>query len=291
MLGEIMFNDNIFDLYDEVKDDLKFYAISSVRMKVIICLFDGPKKTRQLRELTGIQSSTILHGINELEKQKVVYRDGDIYYLSEIGQILAPKLIDMVKTVVTLKKYEKLWLNHKIGDIPGELLIDIANLSNSQLIEADNTDVFKIHKNYMDSIKHAKEVKGISPFFHPDLTKTFLDILNNDVEVELILSDAVLKKTIRSFNPMNLTDFLKFRSTGNLNLWVLKEEVKIAFTVTDKFLSLGLYTNNGVYDSSKDLISEDPGAILWGNKLFEYYREKSDKIELKRLYKIISHLI
>ncbi|HML05283.1 MAG TPA: transcriptional regulator FilR1 domain-containing protein, partial [Methanobacterium sp.] len=96
---------------------------------------------------------------------------------------------------------------------------------------------------------------------------------------------------IKSFNPKSLTDFLKFSSSGNLNLWVLNGEVEIAFTVTDKFLSLGLYTDNGVYDASKDLISEDPRAILWGNKLFKYYREKSDKIELKRLYKILSHLI
>jgi len=286
-----MFNDNVFDFYEEIKDDLKFYGISSVRMKIMMGLVDGPKKTRQLRELTGIQSSTILHGISELEKQKVVYRDRDIYYLSEIGQILAPKLIDLVKTVVALKKYEKLWLNHKIDDIPMDFLRNISSLSNSQLIEADNTDVFKTYGEFNDRLHQSKNIKGLSTIFHPDFTEIFLDILDKEVEVELILSDAVLKKTIRSFNPMNLTDFLKFSSSGNLNLWVLKEEVEIAFTVTDKFLSLGLYKYNGVYDASKDLISEDPGASLWGNKLFDHYREKSDKIELKRLYKIISHLI
>lgn len=286
-----MFDDNIFNFYEVVKDDLKFYGISSVRMNIMIGLSDGPKKTRQLRELTGIPSSTILHGINELEKQKVVYKDGDIFRLSEIGHILALKLIDLVKTICTLKNNQKLWLNHKIGDIPDDLLMEIGNLSNSQLIEAENADVFKTYNEFTYLLLQSKDIKGVSPFFHADLTKIFLDILDKGVKVELILSDAVLKKIIRSFNPKSLTDFLKFRSSENLNLWVLNEEVEMAFTVTDKFLSFGLYTDNGVYDTSKDLISEDPAAILWGNKLFDYYREKSDKIELKRLYKIISHLI
>jgi predicted transcriptional regulator len=74
-------------------------------------------------------------------------------------------------------------------------------------------------------------------------------------------------------------------------MWVLNEEVKIGFTVTDKYLSLGLYTKEGGYDLSRDLISENQDAILWANKLFDYYLKKADKIELKRLDKLISHLI
>jgi predicted transcriptional regulator len=87
-----------------------------------------------------------------------------------------------------------------------------------------------------------------------------------------------------------LKDFIKLVSKGNLNLWILNE-VKLALTVTDKHLSLGLYTKNGGYDPLIDLVSEDYDAIVWGNTLFKYYRKKSDKIELKRLDKIISHLI
>ncbi|HML06265.1 MAG TPA: hypothetical protein VK426_10865, partial [Methanobacterium sp.] len=205
-----MFDDNIFNFYEEVKDDLKFYGISSVRMKIMIGLIDGPKKTRQLRELTGIQSSTILHGINELERQKVVYKEGDSFCLSEIGRILTLKLIDLVKTIFALKNNQKLWINHKLDDIPPDLLMDIGDLSNSQLIEAENADVFKTYDEFTNMLLQSKNIKGVSTVFHPDLTKTFLYLLDNEVKVELILSDAVLKKTIKSFNPKSLTDFLKF---------------------------------------------------------------------------------
>jgi predicted transcriptional regulator len=170
--------------------------------------------------------------------------------------------------------------------------MEIGSLSDSQLIEADNTDIFKTHGTFQEILLKSKSIKGVSTIFHPDFTNFFLKILsNNEVEVKLILSDEILKKTIKSINPGNLKDFLKLSSNGNLKMWVLNEEVKIGFTVTDKYLSLGLYTKEGGYDLSRDLISENQDAILWANKLFDYYLKKADKIELKRLDKLISHLI
>jgi predicted transcriptional regulator len=287
-----MSHDNIITFYEEVKEDIKFQGISQVRMKIMLILKDGPKKTKQLRKLTEIQSSTIIHGINELEKQNIVSRDGDNYYLTEIGQILILKLVDMIKTMVSLKNHQKLWINHEINAIPLELLMEIGDLSDSNLVEANNIDIFKVKDMFLDMVQKSSNIKGVSTIFHPDFIETFKNILDNkEVKVELILNDAILKKTIKSINPNNLKDFLKLSSKGNLDIWILNEEARIAFTVTEKYLSLGLFTKGGGYDSSKDLFSENPDAIAWANKLFEYYRKKSDKIELKRLDKLISHLI
>ena len=285
------FEDNL-RFYEEIKDDLKFYGVSSVRMEILLSLRDGPKKTKQLRELTEFQSSTIIHSIYELEKQNVVLKKGDNYYLSEIGQILALKLVQITKTLDVVTKFRNLWLNHEISDIPTDLLMNIGNLSDSKLIEANNADITKAHTIFTDIVLKSQNIRGVSTVFHPDFTNIFEEVLKNEeVEVELILSDAVLKETIKSINPKNLRNFLKLNSNGNLHIWALKEEVRVAFTVTEKYLSLGFYTKDGVYDAYRDLISESTDAIKWANDLFEYYRKKSDKIELKRLDKLISHLI
>ncbi|MGB9938009.1 MAG: helix-turn-helix transcriptional regulator [Methanobacterium sp.] len=278
-------------LYDEVADALKFHTISSIRMKILILLSYGPAKTKQLRELSGIQSSTILHGINDFEKEGIVLKNGDNYYLSEIGKIIALKLIDTTKTLNVLKKGQSLWLNHEVDAIPDELLMDIGCLSSSKLITADNADISKVPDTYKEMIASAKAIKGITPFFHQDFVEIFENIVKDkEVKVELILTDAVLKETIKSVGP-NMRDFIRLMTDKNLNIWLLHESPKIALTVTDKFLSLGLYTKGGSYDILKDLISEDPHAILWGNKLFEHYRKKADKVTLKRIDKLISHLI
>ena len=58
----------------------------------------------------------------------------------------------------------------------------------------------------------------------------------------------------------------------------LIDELKIAFTVTDTFLSLGLFTLDGRYDVTMDLVSEDKKALKWGLDLFEYFRKKSRRV-------------
>lgn len=285
------FEDNL-RFYEEIKDDLKFYGVSSVRMKILLSLLDGPKKTKQLRELTEFQSSTIIHSMYELEKQNVVLKSGDNYHLSEIGQILALKLVQITKTLDVLTKFRNLWLNHEIGDIPDDLLVHIGKLNDSNIVEATNADITKAHNTFTDIVLQSKNIKGVSTVFHPDFTNIFEEVLKNEeVEVELLLSDAILKETIKSITPNNLRNFLKLNSNGNLHIWALKEEIRVAFTVTEKYLSLGFYTKDGVYDAYRDLISESDSAIKWANDLFEHYKKKSDKIELKRMDKLISHLI
>jgi predicted transcriptional regulator len=275
--NNMLFEDNL-NFYEEIKDDLKFYGISGVRMKIMLCLMDGPKKTKQLRKLTGIQSSTILHGISELEKQRIVAREGDNYYLSETGQILTPKLVDMIKTLVVLRNSQNLWINHEISAIPQDLLMEIGSLSDSQLIESESTNIYKTHEKHIQVVRDSKEIKGVSPIFYPIYIETFRELIKKGVKVELILTDEVLKRTIDSHD-QGIDDMKKLLSTGNLIIWKIKD-VKAAFTVTDKFMTLGLFLPNGKYDSSRILVSDHNDAIEWANKLFEHYRKSADRFEL-----------
>lgn len=265
--------------YELVKDDLKFHGISSVRMKIMLGLNDGAKKTKDLRELTGIQSSTIIHGINELEKQNLVSREVDYYYLSETGEIIILKLINMIKTLFVLKNFQKLWLNHDMSAIPHDLLMDIGDLSYANLIESEHTDVLKPHSNFLEVLFQSKEIKGVSPIFHGEYTNIFKGLTYNNIKVELILTEDILNTMLESVGE-DIESLKEMISTGNLTLWKLRKDIKIAFTVTDKFLSLGLFTKRGVYDPTKDLVSDHHEAIAWGNKLFEHYRQQADKFEL-----------
>lgn len=274
-----MKTEDTITFYESVKDDLKFHGISSVRIKIMISLNEGPKKTKELRKLTGIQSSTIIHGINELEKQKLVSRDGDKYYLSETGRIIVLKIVDMVRTLISLKKFQKLWLNHEIEAIPQDLLMKIGDLSNSQLIESEQTDVFKVHETHTQVVLNSKKIRGLSPIFYPNYPEIFKGVIEKDISVELILTEDVLKTTIESLDH-GIEDLKKLISTGNLTLWILNKDVKVAFTLTDKFMTMGLFSVDGMYDSTKNLVSDHNDTIAWGNRLFEYYRQKADKLEL-----------
>ncbi len=275
-----MFIEDILNYYEDIKEDLKFQGMSHVRIKIMICLCRGSKKTKDLRKFIGIPSSTILHAITELEKQNFISRKGDDFFLTETGEITVLKLIDTIKTLVSLKKFQKLWLNHEIEAIPRELLTKIGYLSSSELIEAESDDMLKTHGIHIQVILNSKEIKGVSPIFYPDYTETFNNILNKNAEVELILTEDVLKKTIQSQSPEDLKELKRLIWEEKLKLWEIKEDIKVAFTVTDKTMTLGLFSTSGKYDSTRLLKSDDENALKWGNELFDYYLKRAQKVNL-----------
>jgi len=275
-----MSTEDILNFYEEVKDDLKFQNTSSVRIKILTSLYEGPKKTKDLRKSMGIRSSTILHGITELEKQNLISTDGDSFFLSELGEITALNLVDRIKTSVSLKKFRKLWLNHEINSIPPELLVQIGDLSISELIEAEQDDIAKTHGVQVKIALKSGKLKGISHIFHPDYIELFNKILNKNIDVELILTGNILKKAIESHNPESLENLKRLISKKQLKIWETKEDIKIAFAVTDKTMTLGLFSKKGIYDPTKILVSDHGDALDWGNKLFEYYLKRAQQIDL-----------
>lgn len=263
--------------YERVKEFLKFHAISAVRLKIMIILFYGSQRTKDLRVLTKIESSSISHAIKHLEKEGIVLRKGDYFYLSELGEILVPQLVSTIKMQYVLKKYQKLWLDHTIEAIPQNLLMSIGDLSYSQFLESEPTDIHKTHEKHIQVVKDSKELKGVSPIFYPIYTEVFTSIIENGVKVELILTDEVLKRTLNS-QEQGIEDMKKLSKTGNLTIWKI-EDAKVAFTVTDKLMTLGLFLSNGMYDSNRLLVSDHMDSLAWADKLFEHYRQKAEKFE------------
>lgn len=266
-----------YEILDEVQENLKFLASSGVRSKIMLSLKEGPKNLSELREGIVLRSSTILHGTNELEKRHMVYKKGDHYILSSTGKILTSKLIDMVKSVAVTKRFEKLWNGHQIEGIPEDLILEIGSLINSSLIESETTDITRTHSNFIEILSYSKKFSGVSPFFHPEFPNLLVALVSKGVETQLIVTKSIMNK-LYELAAQDPETFTKISSQENFELWLIEEDVKFALTVNDKVISFGLVLDNGTYDYSMDLVSEDRDAILWGEKLFEYYLKKSKKI-------------
>ncbi len=269
--------------YEEVKDDLKFQSMSSVRIKIMISLSEGPKKIEDLVELTGMQSEGIIYCINKLEKKNLVLNEKNYYYLSKIGTKMASELIDMIKTLIVLKNSRELWLNHEIESIPYDLLMQIGDLSRSELIEIENDDLSKTHRMHTQAVLNARNVKGVSPIFYSDYIETFNLILDKNIKVELVLTEEILKKTMESHDAKGLENIKRLISKNQLKIWKLNEDIKVAFTVTDKSITLGLFSKKGTYDTTRLLLSDHSDAIEWCNKLFDYYLKRAQKVNLEDL--------
>lgn len=280
-MGATNISVNYIDIYSETKDLMRYTSNSSVRVIILICLSEGLQTMSELKEETGISSSTISHNLSDLEKRKITTKEGEKYYLTPLGNIITLNLIENIKTNAAVSKFQKLWMNHDLSSIPPELIKRIGDLHNSVLVEVDSGEIFKPHETYQRIISGSEYIKGVSPIFRFDYIDLYKKlVIEYGIDVELILTQDIVDQTLEGIDGQNLEYLQDFMSRDKVKFWVIPKDVKIAFTVTNKYLSLGLFHENGNYDNTRDLVSDDHGAVAWGNQLFEYYREQAQKLVL-----------
>ncbi len=267
-------------MYEGVEKSLKFLTTSSVRNKILMSLREGVKDLGDLKDEMKLESSTIIHSVRAMEGEDLLVEKEDGYHLTQIGKILSHKLFDMVKTLNALNKNREFWLNHQIDGIPQQFLERIGEIKDGKLVKSSPTDLLKVISTYFELTRKAKELKGVSPVFIPALLGIMEKVVNRGTDVQIVLTKEVLKTMIEALDEKHrrkLKDIL--RKENNLTFWITDDDIKVAFTVTDSILSLGLFSNDGMYDPNVDLISHNKEAINWGRELFEYYRKGAKAIE------------
>lgn len=258
-------------------DMLHLIASSDLRRNILISLIEQDKSLGDLREGLKISSTTALHAIKELENNNLTFQQKNKNYaLTNIGRIITLKLVDFCNAEEVLKNNERFWLEHDLSGFPEHMMEKIGWLKNSNVIQINPLDIIKTHSYYLSSIKNAKWIKGISSIYSPDYTDIFKQLVLNNIETSLILNDDVFNKINEVIGRENIDNAI---TNCRLEFLITKENLKLAFTVTDSFLSLGLFNKNGTYDIAFDLISTDNQAIQWGVELFNHYCTKACKYE------------
>jgi len=265
------------DKYDLTEDKLKGFTRSSVRTKIMLCLKDREKESGELEAELKMRSTTILHSIKDMIEDDLVKKEKGIkgYSLTNIGMIESLLLDKLISAIIIISKHKNFWLNHDVGGIPKALLENIGILGESTIIESDPADLLRIAEHAIEQITKSKEVHGVSPIIVPGFPEAIELAIKNGAKVELIVTDNILKDVAQKHpNVMNYI----FKSK-NFRLYHLSEDIKVAFTVMDSMLSLGLFRLDGVYDLGSDLICVGDTAEIWGLELFQYYVKKAKPVE------------
>jgi predicted transcriptional regulator len=260
--------------FDLAEAQLKAFSRSAVRTKIMLCLRDKEMSAGELEEDMGIRASTILHSMKEMVEEDLARRSPGGYSLTNIGKIQALLLDELVSAIAALDQRKGFWLSHNISAIPNDLLNKIGMISQSQIMEADPAALLKIADHAIAEMVKAKEIHGLSPIIIPGFSEAIIKAVEKGANVNLILTENIIKEVAKHY----------YKETGellkcdNFKLYLLDDEVKLAFTVIDSLLSLGLYRMDGGYDLGNDLICIGPLARSWGLELFEYYQKKSTAI-------------
>jgi predicted transcriptional regulator len=263
--------------YDQAEEKLKAFTRSAVRTRIMLCLREEPMSAAQLEEEMGIRASTILHSIREMIESGLVGKSGQVYSLTNIGRIEARMIDELVSAIVILEKHKDFWLDHDISGIPEDLLVKIGTLGQSQIISADPVALLKVHQSYVKEIRNSSEIYGVSPIIFPDHSSAIAYAVRNGAKVELILTSKILDIIYKEHSHLlnEVKSFSKFK------LYKIEGDVKVAFTVTDRLISLGLFGQDGTYDMLSDLFCYGEKAKSWGMELFEHYRSLAKPVSFK----------
>lgn len=260
--------DYMFELYEQVKDDMKFFIASDVRAKILISLRSGSKNLADLRKEIHLSSSTILHGMNQLEQKNFIFRESGNYSLSQTGEVVANKLIDVMRSFYSLNLCEGLFLNHDISCIPPELFKDIGCLEKSFIVKSTSTNIMRPQEVLSEFLAKSKNFKQLTSVYNPSSVQMFMETLEKKGQVQLIMTEGIIDKLVETAGEAKLG---KWINDGHLKLMKIDEDIKISLTTGDNFIALGLFSTDGAYDLNISLISHGEDAISWGNRLFDHY--------------------
>ena len=257
---------------------LRLSMCSDLRKNLILSLKKGTTALADLRTATGNNSASVIHALRELEKEHLTSQDSRRNYeLTNIGKIVALQLENFVRTVNAITQFSKFWLEHDLSGIPEDSLKNIGCLQESQVLTSVPTDVFNAFSTFVTLLEDAKVIRGVAPVFAPDLLDVYAELAAKGIQIELVVTREVLENMLELADRSPLKDQLK----ANLRLFVIEQNPKTVFTVTDYFFMVGLFRLDGSYDYSDELLSYSNDGTKWGRELFDHYVRASKEFDLR----------
>jgi predicted transcriptional regulator len=236
---------------------------SELKTRIIVSLLDGGKTVSDFETELKILDTTILHALKQLERLGLTTKNSGIHSLTSLGLLEAQIYRGHQLSLEVLSNYKEFWLNHDVKAIPHALMMHLGALSEAEVIQTTPVSLDRVHAHFLSLLLSAKNIFGVSPIFHPDFVKAFREVLQNGAKIQLIATPEVLSK----FKQEGTDLISKYVSMGSLQLFV-KDDIKFALTVTDRYFSLGLFDLRGQYDSNSDLVGIGEKGLLWASQMF-----------------------
>lgn len=263
-------------IYEMIEDEIKSIYRSRLQTQILLSLSEENKTLLQLREITGSSSQAVIPKLRILESRQLVEENGHHYCLSPIGKILTSKMQDYILTFGVFSKFKDFWAKHHLGGIPEPLLNDIGDLIDSEIIRETTEDVSKVLSTYFRCLQGSREPFVVSSMTSIELIDAVIERLAHGIPVEVVISRDLFLKLDKEPYIKKYYEMMQF---SNFKLMVTEEYVRVGTTVTENFLSFGLYKKDGMlFDLTEQIFGFDKRSLEWGKKFFLYYKNRSVEV-------------
>jgi predicted transcriptional regulator len=169
------------------------------------------------------------------------------------------------------------WEMHYYEALPSSALETIGNLEGAEIIRDTPANLVRIRENFLKILGEAESVHGITCWGSPGVADAISERVRAGIPVELVVTPRLADYLCQ---PPFEEKVSALNQHSNFRIYVTDEPVYLGLTVTDTFLSLGLFFKDAVtYDSRSDLICRTADSLLWGERLFRWYRERANELK------------
>lgn len=254
---------------------LELIFLSEKRKDILLFLKEGPKTTGEIKEYLNSGAVAVLPQLKKLRENFLVFKAEDVYVLSPLGIAVVGRMQAMVSLLNVFGNAYEYWARHAVECIPLSLRNRLGDLDNCTFSEPpDRTHLFEPHREFVEQLSISKQIRGITSIFHPLYPHLFLSFAAKGADVSLLATRAVYGRIIEEYR----TELREFLKLPNSSFYVCDEKIEFSHVVTDSFLSLTLPFSDGTFDHTHDVLCFDPSGLKWGEDLFAYYRDRSEKI-------------
>lgn len=264
------------ELNNEFKD-IKYILTSTMRIKLLLSMYNGSKNLEELRNELKKPSATILHGLKELEAINLIKKVQKQYQLTSNGFLLVTNMVKLIENWASINNNVSFWNNHNLEDIPNEYLKNMHLLKDVEYVKSTTSDLSNAFNRYIKLISNSPELRMIMPIYSENHLKHIIELLNKNKlkYLELIVSRDIL-------NSIKLNDSFKKSLLENKKVKVLciKRNPKLFLTYSREFTSLTLFFKDGHYDDSHILIGTNENSRKWGKNIINYYERVVNESEV-----------
>ena len=264
---------NIRDLYLLNKREAQSILRSGLTTTILLALHDGDKTRYDLREITGSSSVALSPKLGWLREKKIIQERGHDYQLSRTGKVIASRMEEYILTSVAINKHLDYWTTHTLDWMPDSARNTFYKLADTEIIYDTPDDIYKNLENFIDIINEAKYLHTVSNYTIPVIAEAVTKKISQGMEFEAVVTPDVAQKLIGlpySETPLEMDNY------PTMNFLVAEFPSLFGFTVTDKSFTFKVMSKDcKFFDTSQGLVSKSPEARLWGERLFQHYKQQS----------------
>lgn len=253
-------------------DDIaQFLSGSPDRINLLSHLQEQPGSPGELADALSISHRSIQRNLAQFVNREWAEKRDGAYHLTTLGALVTDEHAAYIATLDALEEFAAFY--RYLPD--REHAPDPAWLQGATLVEATPENPQAPVRQYVEAVREfdTERIRMLSPVLSRLFHDAHADLAFRGVHTELVMSAALIQRA-RDLNP---AEFDVVISVDVLDLYQHPDEIGIGLTLGDQRLLLGAYDGQGQLQACLD--ATNPDILAWAERLFERYRDRSERID------------